>query len=42
MQSDIRVHVDLPQTEYNLVSKKKIPQCYYPTEYKELVSEDVF
>lgn len=29
--------VDLPQTDYNVVSKEKIPQCYYPAEYKELV-----
>lgn len=36
MQSEIHVHVDLPQPEYNLVSKK-IPQYYYPAEYKELV-----
>lgn len=37
MQSEIHVHVDLPQPEYNLVSKEKIPQCFYPAEHKQLV-----
>lgn len=36
VQSDIHVHENLSEAECNLVSKEKIPQCYYPAEHKEL------
>lgn len=31
------LYVRRSSSDYNLLSKEKVPQCYYPAKYKELV-----